>query len=441
MNNIKKIRPTKEQHIVIIGAGFGGLQAAKELTKHKNKVRITLIDRHNYHLFQPLLYQVATGQLSPEDIAYPIRSIFAGKKNVTVLKALVQSVDLDKQSVILCDFALSYDYLIIGCGVQPDYFGHDKWAKFAPGLKTLQDALYMRMRILNAFEYAERKQSPHTPNIVIIGAGPTGVELSGALAELSKIVLKNDFRRIHPDRTHIYLIEASPHILPGFSPKLVWAAEKALNGLGVTVLLNTMVTQISENNVEIQKGNQKESIPTQTVLWAAGVKAANTTSFLQNAEQVKKDKKNRIIVNEHLSIDGHNNVFVIGDLAYLAMADDKPLPGIAPVAMQQGRYIARRIIAGLKGKTVPPFRYRNKGQLAVIGRNKAIADFGFMEVKGSLAWLAWVFVHIAYLIGFQKKMLVLLNWAWNYIKPKSSARIVFGCEDKDVGHPLPKCPE
>ena len=429
-----------EYHVVIIGAGFGGLEAAKNLAKNK-LVKITLIDRHNYHLFQPLLYQVATGQLSPEDIAYPIRSIFTGKKNVTVLKGLVQSVDLQAQKVIMRDFDISYDYLIMGCGVQPDYFGHDEWAKFAPGLKTLQDALYMRMRILNAFENAEREQNPHPPNIVIIGAGPTGVELSGALAELSKIVLKNDFRRIQPDRAHIYLIEAGKHILPGFSPYLIQAAEKALKHLGVTILLNTMVTQISENEVEIQSADQKESIVTQTVLWAAGVKAANAASFMRNGTKIQKDKKDRIIVNKNLSTNGYSNVFVIGDLAHFATAGNGPLPGIAPVAMQQGRYIAKQISATLKNKRTPPFHYRNKGKLAVIGRNKAIADFAFMEIKGTLAWMAWIFVHIAYLIGFQKKIVVLFNWAWNYIKPKSSARIVFGCEDKDVGHPLPKCPE
>ncbi len=433
--------PQQQVHIAIIGAGFGGLQAAKELAKQGEKVKITLIDRHNYHLFQPLLYQVATGQLSPEDIAYPVRSIFSGKKNITVLKALVQGVDLQKQTVILRDFTLAYDYLIMGCGVQPDYFGHDDWAKYAPGLKTLQDALYMRMRILNAFEYAERGQNSQPPNIVIIGAGPTGVELSGALAELSKIVLKNDFRRIHPDRTHIYLVEAGKHILPGFSPTLVKAAEKALKKLGVTILLNTLVTRISESEVQIKSAEKEKSIPTQTVLWAAGVKAADMASFIKNGDSLKKDRKNRIIVKKDLSIDGHNNVFVIGDFAHFAVANDKPLPGIAPVAMQQGRYIATRIIAARDNKTILPFRYRNKGQLAVIGRNKAIANFGFMEMKGLFAWIAWVFVHIAYLIGFQKKMLVLLNWAWNYIKPKSSARIVFGCEDKDVEHPLPKCPE
>ncbi len=429
-----------KHHIVIIGAGFGGLEAAKALAKNK-QVKITLIDRHNYHLFQPLLYQVATGQLSPEDIAYPIRSIFSGKDNITVLKGLVQKIDIGQQKVILRDLTISYDQLILGCGVQPDYFGHDEWAKFAPGLKTLQDALYMRMRILNAFEYAEREANPQPPNIVIIGAGPTGVELSGALAELSKIVLKNDFRRIHPDHAHIYLIEAGGHVLPGFDPKLVKAAEKALKQLGVTILLNTMVTHISESAVEIRQGEQKDSIPTQTVLWAAGVKAADISSLVRNDTNIQRDKKNRIIVNRDLSIDHYSNVHVIGDLAHTVSQNGRPLPGIAPVAMQQGRYIAQKISKELTGKTVPAFRYRNKGQLAVIGRNKAIADFGFIKLKGVLAWLAWIFVHIAYLIGFQKKILVLVSWAWNYMKPKSSARIVFGCEDKDVGHPLPKCPE
>ncbi len=432
--------PAKKR-IVIIGAGFGGLYAAKELARFPRKVDVTVIDRHNYHLFQPLLYQVATGQLSPEDIAYPIRSVFAGKSNITVLKGVVRSVDSEEQTVALSDFTIPYDYLIVSCGVKPDYFGFDDWAKYAPGLKTIQDALYMRMRILNAFELAERKRAPELLNFVIIGGGPTGVELSGALAELSKIVLKNDFRNIQAEQANIYLVEAGPNILPGFPASLITAAEKALKRLGVIVLKNTRVTSITGAAAKIDSPSGSGLIQSQTVLWAAGVKAAHTQAFFKSGAGFNFDNKNRIVVNADLSAGARRNIFVIGDLAHLRQTDGQPLPGVAPVAMQQGKYTAKRILAEIDGKPAKDFRYRNKGNLAVIGRNQAISDLGFWRVSGFWAWLVWVFVHIGYLIGYQKKALVLLNWAWNYIKKKSSARIVFGCEDKDVGHPLPKCPE
>ena len=432
---------SEKERVVIVGAGFGGLYAAKTLSKFPDKVQVTLIDRHNYHLFQPLLYQVATGQLSPEDIAYPIRSVFAKDKNVTVLKGLVRSVDSEKQTVVLNDFTIPYDFLIISCGVKPDYFGNEDWAKFAPGLKTIQDALYMRMRILNTFELAERKRDPQLLNFVIIGGGPTGMELSGALAELSKIILKNDFRHIQAEQANIYLIEASPHILPGFPPSLITAAEKALKRLGVIVLKNTRVTNITGETAEIESSAKHSIIRSQTVLWAAGVKAANTQDFFKNSAGFKFDNKNRIVVNADLSAGTLGNIFFVGDLAHFRQTDGQPLPGVAPVAMQQGRYAAKRILAEIDGKPAKNFHYHNKGNLAVIGRNAAIAHFGKINLTGFWAWLMWVFVHIGYLIGYQKKALVLLNWAWNYIKKKSSARIVFGCEDQDTGHPLPKCPE
>ena len=429
------------RRVAIIGAGFGGLYAAKELARHPDRVAVTVIDRHNYHLFQPLLYQVAVGLLSPEDIAYPIRSIFSANKNVTVLKGLVRSVNTSRQTVQLSDFSIPYDYLIVGCGVQPDYFGHDDWAKFAPGLKTIRDALYMRMRILNTFELAERKSDPGLLNFVIIGGGPTGVELSGALAELSKIVLKNDFRNIRAEQASIYLIEAGAHILPGFPAKLIAAAEHALKRLGVTIMTNMRVTNITGNSAEIESSTGKKIIQSQTVLWAAGVKAAAIPDFFLHAHGFEFDNKMRIKINADLSFGEHGNIFIVGDMAHVRQEDGRPLPGVAPVAMQQGKYAAQRILADIKGKTLPDFNYRNKGNLAVIGRNAAVANLGFLQIKGFAAWLVWVFVHIGYLIGYQKKALVMLNWAWNYIRKKSSARIVFGCEDRDVGHPLPKCPE
>jgi len=377
------------------------------------------------------LYQVATGQLSPEDIAYPIRSVFAGNANVTVLKGMVQSVDVKHKRIQMHEYALFYDYLIISSGVVPDYFGNEKWANFAPGLKTIQDALYMRMRILNAFERAEREHNPDLLNFVIIGGGPTGVELSGALAELSREVLKNDFRNVRTTQANIYLIEAGDHILNGFPEVLIKSAKKKLIKLSVIVLENTRVMRISSGAVEIKSFTETKIIKTETVLWAAGVKAADMRKFFKNTRDIEFDKKNRIIVNNDLTVGKHKDIFAIGDLVQFKGKNNFPLPGIAPVAMQQGRYAARKILSDIDGNNLEAFHYRNKGKMAVIGRNAAIVDFGFLQVGGFFAWLIWIFIHIAYLIGFQKKFLVLLNWAWNYFKKNTSARIVFGCEDKD----------
>ena len=435
----------KNLHIVIVGAGFGGLYAAKELAKNRLPLKITLIDKQNYHLFQPLLYQVATGQLSPENIAYPIRSIFSKYKNVTIIKGTVHEIDKKKNNILVSNFLIEYDYLILATGVQPDYFGNQEWSKYAPGLKTIQDALYMRLRILNIFEQAE-KESVRTGNsiplnFVVIGGGPTGVELCGALAELTKKVMKDDFRNIHSDKANIYLIEATNHILSGFDPALRSAADKSLDRLGVIVKRNFKVTMITGDSVKIESTQGDEIIKSETVLWAAGIKAAYSKDIFIHKEGIEFDRQGRIFVNTDLTIPGTESIYIVGDLAHFPDSKGKPLPGVAPVAMQQGQYVARQIKSKIMGNQEKFFQYQNKGLLAVIGRNAAVADFGLMRVSGFFAWVLWVFVHIGYLIGFQNKLLVLINWAWNYIKQKPSARIVFGCEDKDLNHPIPKCPE
>ena len=420
-------RETKQ--IVIIGAGFGGLYAAKELINGNSSVRVTLIDKANFHLFQPLLYQVATAQLSPEDIAYPIRAIFKNKKNITILKEKVSSVDLDNKLLKVECGSIFYDKLIISVGVTPDYFGNEIWRKYASPLKTLKDALEIRRRILNVFERAESEMlhpcDEYPLNFIIIGGGPTGIELSGALAELRKYTLRNEFRKIKPERAKIYLIEAGKTILPGFPNKLIQAAHKSLNKLGVTIKTNSFVTDIGNDTVEVQVNGEKEIIKSKAVFWAAGVKAKFGSNILSSNKNINFDKKGRMLVNKDLSLQNYNDVFVIGDFGNFKDKDEKPLPGTAPVAMQQGRYAAKKIKATLKNKPIPQFKYRNKGTLAVIGRNSAIADFGFLKVTGFFAWLLWVFVHIGYLVGFENKILVMTQWALNYLGRKATSRIIY----------------
>ncbi len=415
----------KKEHIIIIGAGFGGLYAAKELLKKGNEFKVTLIDIRNFHLFQPLLYQVATAQLAPEDIAYPIRSIFAKKKNITVLKEKVSYIDLDQKSIRVECGILHYDKLIISVGVMPDYFGNDNWKKIAPPLKTLEDAIYIRRKILNVFERAESEMlhpcEETLLNFVIIGGGPTGIELSGALAELSRYTLKNEFRKIKPERAKIYLIEAGKTILPGFPDKLIKAAERSLDKLGITIKTNSFVTDIEENKVIIKHNNSTEYIDSKVVLWAAGVKSHFGESILSSNTNIDFDKKGRVLVENDLTIPNYKNVYVIGDFAGIVGEKNTPLPGTAPVAMQQGIFAAKHI----KGKRSISFKYFNKGSLAVIGRNAAVADFGSFQISGFFAWVLWVFVHIGYLIGFDNRILVLMKWAWNYFIRKSTARIIY----------------
>lgn len=418
-----------KKHIIIIGAGFGGLYAAKKLLKWNNDLHITIIDKRNFHLFQPLLYQVAAAQLSPEDIAYPVRTIFEKYKNVTVLKEKVSSVDLDKNCINVECGDLHYDKLIISVGVVPDYFGNENWKQAAPPLKTLEDALKIRGKVLNVFERAESEMlhpcDEYPLNFVIIGAGPTGIELSGALAELRKYTLKNEFRRIKPERAKIYLVEAGKTILPGFPEKLIKSAENSLAKLGITIRTNCFVTNIKNDQVEIRSNETTEIINSKVVLWAAGVKAKFKNSLLSANENIEFDKKGRVMISKDLTIPKYENVYVIGDFGNFIDENGNSLPGIAPVAMQQGTYAGKHIIAKLQNKEIQPFKYFDKGKLAVIGRNAAIADFRNFQVSGFPAWILWAFVHIGYLVGFNNRLQVMMKWGWDYFYKRQTSRIMY----------------
>ena len=409
-----------QPHVLIVGAGFGGLYAAKAL---KNApVRITVIDRRNHHLFQPLLYQVATAGLSPGDIAYPIRAILGRQQNVRVLLAEAVGVDLASRKVKLRDGELSYDYLILAPGVRHAYFGHNDWEKWAPGLKTLEDALEIRRRILLAFERAEREtdeaQRRALLTFVVVGGGPTGVELAGAIAEISRQVMVRDFRAIDPREARIVLIEGGPRILPAYPEDLSTKAEAQLKRLGVEVWTNSVVTSVDASGVVV--AGQK--LPSATTLWAAGVEA----SPLARSLGVELDRAGRVIVAPDLTVAGHPEAFVIGDLAALQDKDGHPLPGIAPVAIQQGRHAARNILRASRGLPREPFHYLDRGSLATIGRAAAVADFGWIKFSGFLAWLSWLFIHIFFLIGFRNRFIVMFEWAWAYFTYQRAARLITG---------------
>jgi NADH dehydrogenase len=420
----------RKHRVVIVGGGFGGIYAAQAL--RRAPVEITLIDRRNFHLFQPLLYQVATGGLSPGDIAYPLRSIFSHDKNVSVLKAEVTDIDPAGQRVILGDDSVGYDTLIVATGVSHHYFGNEQWAAVAPGLKSVEDALDIRRRVLLAFEAAERESDPELRrawmNFVVVGAGPTGVELAGALAELAHGTLKDDFRHIDPTEVQIMLLEGAERALPPYPPELSAKAERVLTRLGVSVQTGVRVTDIDAGRVTVQRGEQTEHIQARTVLWAAGMQASPLGRLLGHRTGVALDRVGRVMVEPDLSIAGYSNLFVIGDLAHFAFNDDgKPLPGVAPVAMQQGGYVARRVKDQLRGVVSSgKFEYFDKGSLAVIGRNAAVAQVGPLKFNGYPAWLAWVFIHIFYLIGFHNKVLVMIQWAWNYLTWNRGARLITG---------------
>jgi NADH dehydrogenase len=405
-------------HVVIIGAGFGGLEAAKKLAC--KDVRVTVIDRTNYHLFQPLLYQVATAALSPADIAAPIRAILSKCRNVAVILAEVESVDIDAKKVKTVDLQIDYDYLILATGSRHSYFGHSEWEKLAPGLKSLEDAVELRRRILMAFEYAEKitdeKARREAMNFVIIGGGPTGVELAGAIAEISRHTLARDFRHINPSEARVILIEGDSRLLAAYPPDLSESARKQLTDLGVEVRTNTRATNLTEAGVQIGD----EFIPCRVKIWAAG----NNASFVGKTLGVPADRAGRVIVNEDLTVPGHPEVQVIGDLANFTHQTGEPLPGISPVAMQQGRHAARNVLAMIKGRKAKRFRYWDKGTMATIGRNKAVADLRFLHLSGRLAWLAWLFVHIVFLVGFRNRLLVLFQWAWAYLTFDKGARLI-----------------
>jgi NADH dehydrogenase len=414
--------------VIIIGGGFGGLTAAQSLKKAP--VQVTLVDRCNYHLFQPLLYQVATGSLSPANVAGPLRQVLRKQKNTQVLLGEAVHIDAANRRVLLSDGALDYDTLIVATGATHSYFGHDEWEQFAPGLKNLDDATAMRGRILLAFEAAERERDPEKlrawMTFVIVGAGPTGAELAGALGEIAHDTLRHDFRAIDPSQTRIILVEGTDRALPSYPPKLSEAAQKMLERLGVTVRTGAMVTDIRADGVTIRVGDHDEIIPTRTVLWAAGVLASPLGVILSQEAGAKLDRAQRVIVEPDMSIAGHPEIFVIGDLSNCSHQTGRPLPGVAQPAIQQGHYVAKLIRARLRGQRLPPFHYFDKGNLATIGRGAAVADLNWLRLSGWPAWLIWVFVHLLYIIQFQNRVLVMLQWAWLYLTFSRSARLITG---------------
>ncbi len=404
-------------HVVVVGGGFGGLTAAKALAG--SPVRVTLIDRTNHHLFQPLLYQVASAGLSPAEIAAPTRSILSSQENATVLLASVRGFDLGTKRVLLVDGELPYDFLIVAAGAETNYFGHQDWERWAPGLKTLEDAIEIRRRVLLAFERAERERDPGRRNalltFVVIGGGPTGVELAGALSELARYVLADDFRSIKPSEAKVILVEAGPRLLPSFSPGLSESAAEQLHELAVVVRTGERVSRIDEAGIVLGA----ERIDAATVVWAAGVQATP----LARALGVPLDPQGRVVVESDVSLPHHPECFAIGDMARFVQ-DGEVLPGVSPVAMQQARAVARSIGCTLAGKERKSFRYVDKGSMATIGRSRAVAKAGRVEIHGFLAWLAWLVVHIWYLIGFRNRLVVLLTWAWSYFTYGRGARLI-----------------
>jgi NADH:ubiquinone reductase (H+-translocating) len=412
-----------QPRVIIIGAGFGGLTAAKALKRAP--VEVIVIDERNYHLFQPLLYQVATAGLSPADIAGPIRGILARQKNARVILGRVIGIDVAQRVVQLQDREVPYDYLIVATGARHAYFGHDEWALVAPGLKTIDDATRVRRKILMAFERAENEENiderRRLMTFVVVGGGPTGVEMAGAIAELAKVALASDFHFIDPTMSRIILIEAGPRLLPAFPERLSEVAKQSLTRLGVEVRLNSPVTDCTAAGVMIGK----EHVESRTVIWGAGVAASPAAEWLR----AERDRLGRIIVGADLTLTNHPDVFAIGDTAHVRDKSGNPLPGVAPVAKQEGAYAAKVIRARITGQPLPPaFHYRNYGNLATIGRTAAVADFGFMRLTGFIAWIVWCVVHIYFLIGFRNRVAVALDWLWAYVTFQRGARLITNVE-------------
>jgi NADH dehydrogenase len=420
--------PAEPHRVVIVGAGFGGLEAAFGLAGAP--VRITLVDRRNHHLFQPLLYQVATASLATSEIAWPIRYLLRGRPDVTTLFATVDGVDAEGKRVLLEDGdALPYDTLILATGARHAYFGHDEWEQFAPGLKTLEDATTVRRRILVAFERAERETDPRRRaarlTFVIIGAGPTGVELAGTIAELAQLTLPPDFRNIDTHKARVVLIEAGPRVLAGFPDELSAYAQRSLESIGVEVVLGQPVTECTREGV-VYGGNRLEA---KTIIWAAGVRASRAAEWLG----APQDRAGRVEVLPDLTVPGHPDIFAIGDTVTIADPDGKPVPGIAPAAKQQGRYVAALIKARLNGGTLPPFRYKHAGSLAQIGKRKAVIDFGRIKLRGALAWWIWGIAHIYFLIGVRHRIAVALSWLWIHARDQRAARLITQGSSKVAG--------
>ncbi|HVY28427.1 MAG TPA: NAD(P)/FAD-dependent oxidoreductase [Polyangiaceae bacterium] len=411
-----------KRRVVIIGGGFGGLSVARALAHVP--VHVTLVDRSNHHLFQPLLYQVAMAGLTPAEIAVPIRAVLSRQQNVRVLLAEVTGVDLAARRVETREaLPLEYDYLVIATGAQNSYFGHDDWARVAPGLKDLDDAVEIRRRVLLAFEAAERETDPAVQRrhltFVVIGGGPTGVELAGAIAELATFVLARDFRAIHSDATRVVLVEGSDRVLASFDPKLSAVAAESLSGMGVEVRTGLRVTAMDETGVSCGD----ERIAASTVLWAAGVRGSSLCQSIGLAV----DRAGRALVEQDCSIKDHPEVFVLGDAAaFIPEGGSQPLPGVSPVAMQQGRFVARQIARSCEGAQRQRFKYLDKGSMATIGRSRAVAQVGKLQLSGFLAWLAWLTVHIFYLIDFRNRVVVLLDWAWAYFAYRRGSRLITG---------------
>jgi NADH:ubiquinone reductase (H+-translocating) len=416
---VDSLAPVK--HVVIIGGGFGGIAAARALKRAP--VRLTMIDRRNHHLFQPLLYQVATAALNPGDIASPIRRILRRQRNASVILGEASSIDTRRKIVQLLDGEVMYDYLIVATGATHSYFGHDEWLGAAPGLKTLEDAVEIRRRVLVAYEAAEREidaaEVANWMTFAIIGAGPTGVEMAGALAEISRRVLERDFRKIDPGRARIVLIEAGPKVLPAMSPQASASARRQLERLGVEVVTDSPVTAIDDRGV-VHGGARLDS---RTVIWAAGVAASPLGKTL--GADVKVDRAGRVIVNQDLSVPGADGVFVIGDLASVS-SDGKPVPGLSPAALQEGRHAAKNVVRLIRGEPTIPFHYRDKGTLATIGKAAAVADIAGLHLSGVIAWLMWLFVHIFFLIGFRNRFIVIVEWAWTYVRNDRGSRLITG---------------
>jgi len=404
--------------VVIIGAGFGGLSAAKSLAKAPFDV--VLIDRYNYHMFQPLLYQAATAALSPADIAWPIRTMFRRDLNVSVVLANVSAIDVEKNEVVAEGHRIPFDYLIVATGARQAYFGHSDWAEHAPGLKTIDDAMYFRRRILLAFEKAETEpdadERRRLLNFVVVGGGATGVELTGAIAELAKRALASDFRAVDPRSARIVLVEAGPRVLRQFDESLSRYAQQALEQLGTEVRLGTAVTGCDEAGISMET----ERIESRTIMWSAGVEASPAGQWLG----AESDRAGRVKVEPDLSLPGRPHIFALGDTALVTGGGGQPLPGVAPVAKQQGAYVARVIAARAGGRSVPPFQYRDFGMLAIIGRSRAVAQFGRVKLSGFPAWLLWCLAHIYFLIGFRNRLVVMLNWAWNFLTFRRGARLI-----------------
>jgi NADH:ubiquinone reductase (H+-translocating) len=414
--------------VVIVGGGFGGLYTARNLGR--TPVEVTLLDRRNFHLFQPLLYQVAAGGLSPANIASPLRAVLKRQANTHVLLAEVVDIDVPGRRVILSDGSVPYDTLVVAAGARHHYFGHPEWERLAPGLKTIEDATDIRARTLLAFEAAEREPDPAEQQawltFVIVGAGPTGVELAGAIGELAHHTLRRNFRAINPAGARILVLEGMDRVLPPYPPDLSARAADQLRDLRVTVRTGTVVTDVRPDGVAVREGQRTEFIPARTVLWAAGVDASPLGKALAGATGAALDRAGRVAVQPDLTLPEHPEVFVIGDMANFTHQGGKPLPGVAPVAMQQARYVAELIQKRLRGDTLPPFRYHDPGSMATIGRAAAVADLRGWHFSGYLAWLAWLFIHVLNLIQFENRVQVLLQWAWAYVTRNRSARLITG---------------